>query len=152
MNLLTEHGYELATATTGSDGLRLFMSKSFDAVILEYYLGLINGAAVADAIKFVRPDVPVVMLAEDVELPSDALKSVDALVARSDGPHFLLATVHFVLNVQPAQRQENRLRAENPAQQRRPGQANTPQSATDGRDTPFSRELWRSIRSGNIQF
>jgi hypothetical protein len=28
-------------------------------------------------------------------LPDGALKSVDALVAKSDGPHFLLATIHF---------------------------------------------------------
>jgi len=41
-----------------------------------------------------------------MELAYDALKSVDALVAKSDGPHFLLATVHFVLNVKPVQHQE----------------------------------------------
>ncbi len=52
----------------------------------------------AAEIKKVKPVVPIVMLVGDVELPADALKSVDALVARCDGPHFLLATVHFVLN------------------------------------------------------
>ena len=51
------------------------------------------------------------MLAENVDLPADALKSVDALVAHSDGPHFLLATVHFVLNVKPAQCREGMLRS-----------------------------------------
>ncbi len=97
--MLKENGYELATATNGSDGLRLFMSQPVHAVVLEYHLGLLDGTTVADQIKRVQPEVPIVMLVDHVELPADALKSVDALVVKSDGPHFLLATVHFVLNV-----------------------------------------------------
>lgn len=161
LSLLTEHGYELATAATGSDGLRLFMSRPVDAVVLEYHLGLMDGAAIADEIKRVRPEVPIVMVVDHVELPADALKSVDALVVKSDGPQFLLATVHFVLNVKPAQRRENRLRSETPAHLRRPGrsregadsgQADTAQSVPDGKDAPFSRKVWRSIRDGTVQF
>jgi len=59
LSSLTEHGYELATATTGSDGLRLFMSRPVDTVVLEYHLGLLDGAATADEIKRVRPEVPI---------------------------------------------------------------------------------------------
>jgi len=98
LSLLQEHGYELVTATNGSDGLRLFMSQAVDAIVVDYQLGLLDGGVVAAEIKKVKPVVPIVMLVGDVELPADALKSVDALVARCDGPHFLLATVHFVLN------------------------------------------------------
>jgi len=160
LRLLTEHGYELATATTGSDGLRIFMSRPVDAVVLEYHLGLTDGVTIADEIKRVRPEVPIVMVVDHIELPVDALKSVDALVVNSDGPHFLLATVHFVLNVKPAQRR-NKLRSQASAHLRRPGRsrevvdhgrANAPQSATDGMATPFSREVWRSIRDGDLQF
>jgi CheY-like chemotaxis protein len=97
LNVLKEKGYALITATHGSHGLRLLMSQSVDAVILEYHLGLLDGAAVAEEIKKVRPRLPIVMLAESLELPQDALKSVDALVTKSDGPPFLLATVHSVL-------------------------------------------------------
>ena len=123
LSLLKENGYELATATNGSDGLRLFMSRPVDAVVLEYHLGLLDGATIADEIKHVRPEVPIVMLADHVELPVDALKSVDALVAKSDGPHFLLATVHFVLHVKPAQRNEAKLRAQTPAHLQRPARS-----------------------------
>jgi DNA-binding response OmpR family regulator len=161
LSLLKEHGYELATATNGSDGLRLFMSRPVDAVVLEYHLGLMDGVAIADEIKQVRPDVPIVMWADNVELPSDALKSIDALVAKSDGPHFLLATVHFVLNVRPAQRHEAKVRSQTPAHLRRPGrsrerandvQAIPPQSAAAGKDAPFPREVWRNIRNGSVRF
>lgn len=50
----------------------------------------------ADQIKRVRPRLPIVMIAENLELPDGALRSVDGLVTKSDGPHFLLATVGSV--------------------------------------------------------
>ena len=159
LGLLRENGYELTTATNGSDGLRLFMSQPVHAVVLEYHLGLLDGATIADQIKQVRPEVPIVMLVDHVELPADALKSVDALVVKSDGAHFLLATVHFVLNVKPAQRREQR--TQTPAHLRRPGkarsaahprQANPPQAATDGKSAPFTQEVWRGIRNGTVRF
>src|SRR5277367_4182692 len=106
LSLLQENGYNLVTATNAHDGLRLFMSRSVDAIVLDYHLGLLDGAVIAAEIKQVRPTVPIVLLADHVELPDGALNSVDALVAKSDGPHFLLAAVHFVLHVKPKQRRE----------------------------------------------
>jgi DNA-binding response OmpR family regulator len=159
LSLLQQNGYELLTATNGADGLRLFMSRSVDAIVLDYQLGLLDGGVVAAAIKKVKPQVPIVMLAEDMELPYDALKSVDALVAKSDGPHFLLATVHFVLNVKPVQFRQG-ARSQTPIHLLRPGasregakrrQANV-RAATDERDAPFSPRMWRSIRNGTVQF
>lgn len=166
LRLLQENGYELVTATNGRDALRLFMSRPVDAIVLEYHLGLLDGSVIAAEIKQVRPKVPIVMLADHLELPDGALKSVDALVAKSDGPHFLLATVHFVLNVKPAQRHDGTLRAQTPAHRRRParsleeadhGQAHTPQLATlqlaiDKKDVPLSPRVWRGIRNGSVQF
>ena len=161
LSLLQENGYELVTATNGHDGLRLFMSRSVDAIVIEYHLGLLDGEVVAAEIKKVKPQVPIVMLTDHLELPDGALKSVDALVTKSDGPHFLLATVHFMLNVKPAQRGEGRLRAQTPAHLHRPGrsqegtarrQANAPQLAADGKYAPFPPRVWRSIRNGSIQF
>jgi len=113
LSVLRENGYELATATTGCDGLRLLMSMSrpVDAVVLEHHLSHVDGTVIADEIKRTRPGVPIVMLVDHLELPASALKSVDALVAKSDGAHFLWATVHFVLNVKPGQRREAGLRA-----------------------------------------
>jgi DNA-binding response OmpR family regulator len=161
LSLLQENGYELVTATNGRDGLRLFMSRPVDAIVLEYHLGLLDGSVIAAEIKQVRPQVPIVMLADHVELPDGALKSVDALVAKSDGPHFLLSTVHFVLNVKPAQRHEGKRRAQTPAHLRRPGrsregtdrwQANAPQLAIDEKDVPFSASVWINILTGTVQF
>jgi len=103
LNLLKEKGHGLITATTGSDGLRLLMSQPVDAIVLEYHLGLLDGTVVADEIKQVRPQLPIVMLVDYVELSQRALKSVDALVAKSDGPHSLLATIHAILQTKQSQ-------------------------------------------------
>lgn len=104
LSMLEEHGYEMVTAANGHEGLRLFMTKPVDVIVLEYHLGLMDGAVIGSEIKHVCPQVPIVMLIDNLELPEDALQSVDAIVAKSDGPQFLLATIRFVLNV-------NRLRA-----------------------------------------
>jgi DNA-binding response OmpR family regulator len=51
LSLLQENGYELVTAMNGSEGLRLLMTRSVDAIVLEYHLGLLDGATVATEIK-----------------------------------------------------------------------------------------------------
>jgi len=92
-----------------------------DAIVLAHQSGHLEGGVVAAEIKKANPQVPIILLAEDVgELPVDALKSVDALVTKSDGPRFLLATVDFVLNVKPAQDREGTLRTQMPMPPRRP--------------------------------
>ena len=80
LSLLEENGYELVTATNGHDGLRLFLSRTVDAIVIEHHLGVLNGSFMAAEIKQVRPKVPIVMLGEHAELPDGAFKFVDALV------------------------------------------------------------------------
>ncbi|PYX50308.1 MAG: hypothetical protein DMG79_06235 [Acidobacteria bacterium] len=117
--LLQENGYELVTAASGSEGLRLLMTRPVDAIVLEYNLGLLNGSTVATEIKKVKPELPIVMVADHLELPDGALKSVDALVTKADGAHFLWATVHFILNVKPDPRDRATLNTQVPVRHRR---------------------------------
>jgi DNA-binding response OmpR family regulator len=161
LSLLQESGYEVLCATNGHEGLRLFMSQPVDAIVLDYHLGRLDGLVVAAEIKQVRPKVPIVMLTDHLEFPHDALDSVDALVTTSDGPHFLLAAVHFVLNVKPAQRGNEKLKAQSPSHLRRPGrsrmevpreQTNTAQLVMNEKEMPFSPSVWRSIRNGTVRF
>jgi CheY-like chemotaxis protein len=161
LNLLQEHGYELLTATNGHEGLQLFMSQPVDAIVLDYQLGLLDGGVVAAEIKKVKPQVPIVMLADYAELPVEALKCVDALVAKSDVAHSLLDTVHSVLNTKPVRGYRAKLRYETPACPRCPGKswdgverrrAILIQVAADEQHLPFSRKTWRSIRNGTVQF
>ena len=103
LSVLQGKGFSLITATHGSQGLRLLVSNPVDAVILEYHLGLLDGAAVADEIRKIRPRLPIVMLAESLDLPEGALKSVDALVTNCDSPRFLLEAINTVLQAKDRQ-------------------------------------------------
>lgn len=144
---LEQNGYRLVTATCGVEGLRLLMSQAVDAVVIEYHLGLLDGAVVASEIKQVRPQIPIVMVCDNLELPGDALQSVDAIVVRSDGQHFLVATIHFVLSMEweqqytsgtrsPATRTHfNRMGLGRP---RRSATSPSRRSSTKERDVPFS--------------
>jgi CheY-like chemotaxis protein len=139
LSLLRENGYELVTAKNGSEGLRLLMTRPVDAIVIEYHLGLLDGAVVAAEIKKIKPHLPIIMLADHLELPDGALKSVDALVTKADGSHFLWTTVHSVLNVKPTMSEQA------PVGHRGPGSfrlrsdqshANLGQPATDERAFP----------------
>jgi CheY-like chemotaxis protein len=157
---LEQSGYRLVTATCGHEGLRLLISQAVDAVVVEYHLGLLDGAVVASEIRQVRPEVPIVMVCDNLDLPDDAFKSVDAIVVRSDGEHFLMATLHFVMSTEGEQRRQgahlrttsksfNRLGLGRP---RRTMTSRARPSPTDERDEPFPPRVWRSILSGTIQF
>jgi DNA-binding NarL/FixJ family response regulator len=149
LTMLTEKGYGVISTTNGSDGLRVLMLHPVDAVVLEYYLGLLNGAVVADEIKQVRPQIPIVMVADPLELPEGSLKSVDAIVARSAGPYSLLETIHSVL-------QTKRLPQHDGGMKGRTRQKHF-ETLRLGRTRPsqkkaFSEELWKSIWSGSFRF
>ena len=160
MSSFREQGYELVTATNGSEGLRLFMSRPVDAIVLEYHLGLLDGPTVAAAIKQVRPGVPIVLLTDDLELPDGALKSVDAIVTKADGAHFLWATVHFVLNAKPAVPEEGLGTTQTTAPLRLTGRTEkglarrhkTSEGKDDEKARPFPPRVWRGIRNGSLQF
>jgi CheY-like chemotaxis protein len=164
LEYLQEKGYELLTAANGREGLQLFMSQPVDAIVLEYQLGLLDGSVIADEIKQVRPELPIVMWADHADLPNGALKSVDALVSTSDPPHFVWAAVHFVLNVKQSRRYEPMAGTQTSSHLRRHVrsgegpehlQAKAFRPAIDPLDdkaASFSPRVWRSILKGTVQF
>jgi DNA-binding NarL/FixJ family response regulator len=81
--------------------LQLFGSQPVDAILLEYHLGPQDASVIASEIKQLRPDVPIVMLAEPEELPASSRNVVDVLVSKSAPPHFVWAAVHFALSMKP---------------------------------------------------
>lgn len=163
LSLLQERGYELVTAGNGREGLRLFMSRPVDAIVLEYHLGLLDGLIIAAEIRHIKPHVPIIMLADDLELPVNASKSVDAFVAKSDGPHFLLETVEAVLSARAAKTNASGTGAQTNEQLDCPTKAldsGTLSSklslklAMDNaaqEDAPLTAKVWRGIRNGAVR-
>ena len=75
--LLERQGYEVITAMSGPEGLRLFMAYPVEAVVLDYAMPGMNGDQVAAAMKRLKPEVKILLLSAYVDLPEEALKWVD---------------------------------------------------------------------------
>jgi len=73
---LTEEGYEVYTAITGTDGLNKFVEKNPDVIILDIRLPDIDGFTVLEDLKEEREDVKVIMITahHDMETTIQAMK------------------------------------------------------------------------------
>ena len=69
LSVLQDNGYELLTTATCRQALQLFMSQTVDAVLIDYHLEHLDGAAVATQIKQKRATVPIIRMADHKELP-----------------------------------------------------------------------------------
>jgi len=97
--LLEERGYQVVVATNGVEALHFLTSLSVDLVLLDYHMPHMNGDVVAERMRTIRPDIPIMMLSADEELPEGALMSVDAFVSKGESPASLLEIVEHLLDV-----------------------------------------------------
>ena len=79
---LETFGYTVLTAPSGSKGLALASSHLVDVVIVDYSMPEMNGQQVAIEMRRLRPQAPIIMLSGAVDVPEQALKLVDAFIAK----------------------------------------------------------------------
>jgi CheY-like chemotaxis protein len=91
--LLERRGYAVLTTASARQGLQIAAACAIAAVIVDYHMPEMNGHEVATEIKRLTPQVPIVMLSSDDEIPADALKVVDAFVSKNDAPARLLPVI-----------------------------------------------------------
>jgi len=96
--LLEESGYEVLEANGGDEGLKLFRSQAFDAVVLDYQMPGMNGDVVAAKMKRINSHVPIMLLSSYGPLPKNKLKSVDSFLSKSQSPTMLLSTLQDLLS------------------------------------------------------
>jgi response regulator RpfG family c-di-GMP phosphodiesterase len=99
--LLENNGYKVLEATGGDEGLKLFLSHSVDAVVLDYQMPGMNGDAVAAKMKRAKAHVPIMLLSAYGPLPKSKLATVDTFLSKSQPPTILLSTLEALLNVRP---------------------------------------------------
>jgi CheY-like chemotaxis protein len=99
--LLENNGYEVLEATGGDEGLKLFLSHSVDAVVLDYQMPGMNGDVVAAKMKRAKAHVPIMLLSAYGPLPQRKLKAVDTFLSKSQPPKILLSTLQDLLDNQP---------------------------------------------------
>jgi len=109
--LLERRGYKVLTAASARQGLRIAAVCAVAAVIVDYHMPEMNGHDVATEIKRLTPQVPIIMLSSDEEIPEHALNVVDAFVSKNEAPSRLLPVVLRVCGEDPFGRQETRITA-----------------------------------------
>jgi CheY-like chemotaxis protein len=96
--LLENNGYEVLDTVSGDEGLKLFLSHSVDAVILDYQMPGMNGDVVAAKMKRAKSHVPIMLLSAYGPLPTSKLLAVDTFLSKSQPPRILLSTLQNLLN------------------------------------------------------
>jgi CheY-like chemotaxis protein len=81
---LETFGYTVLTAPSGSEGLELAAIHSVEVVIVDYLMPEMNGQEFAIAMRRLRPQAPIIMLSAAVDVPEQALKLVDAFIAKGN--------------------------------------------------------------------
>lgn len=90
--LLERSGYEVLTAPSGQQGLKLATTCQCDAVVLDYEMYGMNGQEVASEIKLAKPEMVVILLSGR-EVPMQALALVDAFVPKLEASQQLLSII-----------------------------------------------------------
>jgi CheY-like chemotaxis protein len=96
--LLEENGYQVLEATGGPEGIDLFLSRSVDAVVVDYQMPGMNGDVVATKMKRLKSGVPIMLLSAYGPLPPRKLKSVDTFLCKSESPSAFLAALRDMVD------------------------------------------------------
>ena len=77
-SVLEECGFRVIAKNDPIEALALCQRTHFDLALLDYEMPLMSGSRLAREIKFLVPDVPVVLISGRSSLPSAELAFVDA--------------------------------------------------------------------------
>jgi CheY-like chemotaxis protein len=95
--LLEQQGYFVLTAEDGLTGLSLLKHYNVNAVVLDYHMKEMDGAAVAKIIRKEHPSLPIILLTGLTHsLPKSLAGIVDAIIAKGQGVEVFLSTLHHL--------------------------------------------------------
>jgi CheY-like chemotaxis protein len=92
-SFLESFGYTVLTAASGGKGLELASTNPVDVVIVDYFMPEMNGQEVAVQIRRLNPKAPIIMLSATVDIPQQALKLGDVLIAKNQLASELLPAI-----------------------------------------------------------
>src|SRR5579863_9934911 len=91
--LLEGSGYLVLTASSARRGVEMARTYAISLALVDYHMPEMTGGEVANAIKCVKPTVPVIIVSSDDEIPKTALRRADGFVLKNDVINLLLPTV-----------------------------------------------------------
>ena len=90
---LETFGYTVLTASSGARGLELACVHPVDVVIVDYFMPEMDGQEFSLEMRQLRPQAPIIMLSAAADVPTRALKLVDAFIAKADLADALLPAI-----------------------------------------------------------
>ena len=96
--LLESQGYAVITAENGSAALEVLSTQNLDLVVLDYAMPGMDGDLVAQKMKEIRPDLPIIMLSAYVDLPQQTLALVERSLTKGESPGILLDSIAQLLS------------------------------------------------------
>ena len=103
-SVLAECGFEMITAGDPVEALGRCKKLSFDLALLDYQMPSLTGSQLAQQIKFLAPDIPVVLISGYPVLPAPELLFVDAHFGRGTSLDDLLDAMRRLTNSKPPTR------------------------------------------------
>lgn len=95
--ILEQAGYQVEICADGSKGLEMFSSKPVDIVVLDYEMPGLNGLQVAERMKELKPEVPIIMLSAHQTPPEGSGHLLNAYLVKGEGPDVMLASLQQIL-------------------------------------------------------
>jgi CheY-like chemotaxis protein len=92
-SFLESFGYTVLTAASGGKGLELASMYPVDLVVVDFFMPQMNGHEVAIEMRRLRPQTPIILLTGAVDIPEQALKQVNAFIAKDRLASQLLPTI-----------------------------------------------------------
>jgi CheY-like chemotaxis protein len=107
---LETFGFSVLTAASGIQGLQILSSSNVDVVVLDYRMPVMDGKQVADRIRKIKPNVPIVLLSAVIKPFGPALMSkIDSLVVKGDDPRILISKLDLLTGTTASMRKQARL-------------------------------------------
>ena len=103
-SVLTDCGFEIITAADPLEALRRCKELLFDLALLDYQMPSLTGSQLAQEIKFLVPDVPIVLISDYAILPASELMFVDAHFGHGTSLDDLVETMRRLTNSKSSSR------------------------------------------------
>jgi len=95
--VLAVSGFDCDLAGTPEQALAMVLTCHYDAILLDYYLPGTTGLQVANTIKTLRPEVPIIVVTGE-ELHEQS-ESVHSYLIKGEGPEVLLSQLRSVVSL-----------------------------------------------------
>jgi len=95
--VLAVSGFDCDLAGTAEQALAMVLTCHYDAILLDYYLPGTTGLQVANTIKTLRPEVPIIVVTGE-ELHEQS-ESVHSYLIKGEGPEVLLSQLRSVVSL-----------------------------------------------------